>query len=57
MNLNLSNSGNVCTAASPCPGYANNTIQWDSSQLQGDFGVNTAARDARQIQYGLKIDF
>jgi hypothetical protein len=57
MNLNLSNSGNVCSAASPCPGYANNTIQWDSSQVQGDFGVNTAARDARQIQYGLKIDF
>lgn len=57
MNLNLSNGGTVCTAASPCPGHANNTLQWDSSQLQGDFGVNTAARDPRQIQYGLKIDF
>jgi Carboxypeptidase regulatory-like domain/TonB-dependent Receptor Plug Domain len=57
MNLNLSNSGVVCTAASPCPGHANDTIEWDPSQLQGDFGVNTAARDARQIQYGLKIDF
>jgi hypothetical protein len=57
MNLNLSNSGNVCTAASPCPGYANDTIQWDSSQVQGDFGANTAARDPRQIQYGLRVEF
>jgi hypothetical protein len=57
MNLNLSNSGNVCTAASPCAGYANDTIQWDSSQVQGDFGANTATRDPRQIQYGLKVEF
>ncbi len=57
MNLNLSNSGNVCTAASPCAGYANDTIQWDSSQVQGDFGANTRTRDPRQIQYGLKVEF
>jgi hypothetical protein len=25
--------------------------------LQGDFGVNTAARDPREIQYGLRIEF
>jgi hypothetical protein len=57
MNLNLSNTGNVCSAASPCAGYANDTIQWDQSQVQGDFGVNTAARDPREIQYGLRIEF
>ncbi len=57
MNLNLSNGGNLCTAASPCPGYANDTIQWDSSFVQSDFGANTAARDAREIQYGLRIEF
>ncbi len=57
INRNLSNSGTVCTAASPCAGYANDTLKWDSSQVQGNFGVNSAARDARQIQYGLRIDF
>jgi len=60
MNLSLSNGGNVCSTAtgfSPCAGYANNSLQWNQSQVQGNFGQNNSARDPRQIQYALKIDF
>lgn len=60
MNLSLSNGGNVCSTApgfSPCAGYANNTLQWSQSQVQGNFGQNNSARDPRQIQYNLRIDF
>jgi hypothetical protein len=57
MNLSLSNGGTVCTAAAPCAGYANNTLKWDPSLTQGNFGVNNSTRDPRQIQYNLRIDF
>jgi hypothetical protein len=61
INMNLSNSGTVCnptfTAPSPCAGYAPDSLQWDPSQVQSNFGQNSAAKDAREIQYGLKIDF
>jgi hypothetical protein len=35
----------------------NNTLQWDQSQVQGNFGQNTAAKDPRQIQYNMRITF
>ncbi len=58
MNLSLASGATLCTAANPCPGYANDTLQWNpSTDLQSDFGVNSSARDARQIQYGLRIEF
>jgi len=57
INTSFSNNGTVCTAAAPCAGYANDTLKWDPSLVQGNFGVNGAAKDGRQIQYGLKIDF
>ncbi len=66
MNLNLSaTGGTVCTAPvlvpptpATCPAnYAFDTLKWDPSLLSGNFGVNSAAKDGRQIQYGLKIDF
>jgi hypothetical protein len=59
INTNLSQvGGTVCTAASPCAGYANNSLKWNAAtSLAGNFGDNTATKDPRQIQYGLKIDF
>ena len=57
INTSFSNNGTVCTALAPCAGYANDTLKWDPSLVQGNFGVNSAAKDGRQIQYGLKIDF
>ncbi|HEX3738527.1 MAG TPA: carboxypeptidase regulatory-like domain-containing protein [Terriglobales bacterium] len=59
INTNLSQTGGtVCTAASPCPGYANNSLKWNAAtDLSGNFGQNTATKDPREIQYGLKIDF
>ncbi len=59
INTNLSQvGGTVCTAASPCAGYANNSLKWNAAtNLAGNFGDNTATKDPRQIQYGLKIDF
>jgi len=57
ISTSFSNGGTLCTAASPCAGYANDTIKWDSSQVQGNFGQLTNDRGPREIQYGLKIDF
>ncbi len=57
ISTSLSNGGTLCDAASPCAGYANDTIKWSSSQVQGNFGQLTNDRGPREIQYGLKIDF
>jgi len=60
MNLSLSNGGTVCSTATgftPCAGYANNTLKWSPTQVQGNFGQNNSTRDPRQIQYNLRIDF
>lgn len=59
--LSLSNGGTLCTAASPCAGYANDSLQWDPGAnpglVQGNFGKETATKDPRQIQYNLRITF
>jgi hypothetical protein len=65
--LSLSNSGTPCTTAvvtnavlpgtGVCAGHGNNTLSWNSSDVQGNFGQNTATRDPRQIQYNIRIDF
>jgi hypothetical protein len=57
INMSLSNGGTVCDAANPCAGYANNTLKWDPSLVQGNFGQLTNDRGPREVQYGLKLDF
>jgi hypothetical protein len=58
INMSLSGTGGtVCTAASPCAGYANDTLKWNSSQVSGSFGQLNNDRGPRELQYGLKFDF
>jgi len=58
----LSSGGTLCDAASPCAGYANDTIKWipagqPGAQVQGGFGLIGSDRGPREIQYGLRIEF
>jgi hypothetical protein len=57
INTNLSGAATLCDAATPCAGYANDTIKWSQANIQGNFGQETAAKDPRQIQYNLRIEF
>jgi hypothetical protein len=64
INESLSGTGGtVCNATSPgatvtaCPGYANDSLMWSPSGIQGTFGLNNADRGPREIQYGLRIEF
>jgi hypothetical protein len=51
-------SGAVAPGTGVCAGHANNTLSWNpKTDLSGGFGNNTAARDPREIQYNLRIDF
>jgi hypothetical protein len=47
INTNLGNPGTV----------SNGVLSWNSSDLQGNFGQETATKDPRQIQYNLRIQF
>ena len=58
LNLSLSNNATVCTAAAPCAGYADNSLQWNfATNGQTSFGRVENDRGPREIQYGLKLDF
>jgi Carboxypeptidase regulatory-like domain/TonB-dependent Receptor Plug Domain len=65
INLQLASGAVVCTAAAPCAGYADNTVQWNFNtpgQGQGNFGQagsngTPGDRGPREIQYALKITF
>jgi hypothetical protein len=58
MNTQLAGSATACTAASPCAGYAQDTVQWNfAANGQNSFGQITGDRGPREIQYALKISF
>jgi hypothetical protein len=58
INMGLSGAGGtVCDAATPCAGYANDTLKWSPSLVSGSFGQINNDRGPREVQYGLKIDF
>ncbi len=65
INTQLAGGAVACTAASPCAGYAVNTVQWNFAapgQGQQNFGQagsngTPGDRGPREIQYALKITF
>jgi hypothetical protein len=60
LNTQLAQGAVACTVASPCAGYAPNTVQWNfATPGQGvqQFGQVTGDRGPREIQYALKINF
>jgi hypothetical protein len=58
LNTQLAGSAVACTAASPCPGYAVNTVSWNfANNGQQSFGQVTGDKGPREIQYALKINF